>query len=359
MTCAQPRKLWIDALRGFAITVIVLGHVVLGLSAAEPGPIHATQKFLVLFLYSFNIPIFFFVAGAVCRDEEKPFAPFFLELTKWVIWPYALWSIILVLIQNLASSGVNHPYSYQDLSHIHTTPIALFWFLYVYAFVKLANYFVSGLMGEKSTVLLLLSSTIAFLACIATPESGILYKTAIGLFFFATGKFWHANADEFRGLWTRIRTFRLGPQILGLSCLALLLGITTLNNHAPQDQILPITTLQTSILATGLAGILLFGWLSHTLCRQTTMGTSATLTLIGRYSMAIYVLHVIVAAGLRTTLLHFNEPGFFWINAALLTFAGTALPILWQITCDRLRVTACFGIRPVTEYRTLLAPAQT
>ncbi len=359
MICAQPRKLWIDALRGFAIMLIVLGHVVLGLSAAEPGSIHATQKFLVLFLYSFNIPIFFFVAGAVCRDEEKAFAPFFLEITKWVIWPYALWSVILVLLQNLASSGVNHPYSYQALAHIHTAPISLFWFLYVYAFVKLVNYFVSDLAGEKSPVLLLLSSTIAFLACIALPESGVLYKTAIGLFFFATGKFWHANADELKDLWTRIRAFRLGPQIIGLSCLTLLLGITALNNHTPQDQILPISNFQTSILATGLSGILLFGLLSHALYQQNTMSARTMLALIGQYSMAIYVLHVIVAAGLRTMLLHLNEPGFFWINAAPLTLAGTALPILWQLTCDRLRVTACFGIRPVTEYRTLLTSAQT
>ena len=71
---------------------------------------------------------------------------------------------------------------------------------------------------------------------------------------------------------------------------------------------------------------------------------------VGIYAMAVYVMHVIVGAGVRAAIngLGGAEP---WIYFTAISLAGLVLPIAFQKVSDRLRLTPVFGIRPVWPER--------
>ena len=335
------RDSWLDSLRGLAIVIIVLGHVILGLSDATPGSIYPEQRFIILLLYSFNIPIIFFVSGAVSRDEKKSSGDFWKALIKWVIWPYFLWSFVLVFVQNEFSSAVNHPQPYESLFKTVYAPITLFWFLYAYAFVKIVSYFSLRLMSEKNALFFLFvlsASVFTFFAI--TGESNIIYQTSIGLFFFAVGKFWQHYMRNSK----QLRKYMKGALRQGgvfVFCLICVLGLSYTNYICPEDELFMISNFQRTVLFTGITGIIFWGK-CIAFFQQNIVNLG--LSVIGRYTMVIYVQHVFFVAGMRTVLLKVGYD-YFWVDTLILVALGTFAPILWQMLFDRFSLTSYFGIR--------------
>lgn len=80
---------WVDALRGFAIILVFLGHV------GTPAP-------LKIWLYSFHLPLFFFLSGYVfnVRDEEK-FLGFLKRKIKRIIVPMIGFFLLIIAFNTL------------------------------------------------------------------------------------------------------------------------------------------------------------------------------------------------------------------------------------------------------------------
>jgi len=54
---ATDRMQWVDAMRGFSMTIVVLGHVLLSMGVG------GYSSFLSSVLLTFRMPLFFFVSG--------------------------------------------------------------------------------------------------------------------------------------------------------------------------------------------------------------------------------------------------------------------------------------------------------
>ena len=81
---AGNRIAWVDAMKGIGITSVVIGHSV-------------SCELLRRFLYSFHIPIFFFLAGYVF-SLDKIRAGWFAKKCDRILVPYVVYSAILAMI---------------------------------------------------------------------------------------------------------------------------------------------------------------------------------------------------------------------------------------------------------------------
>ncbi len=79
------RIAWIDASKGFGIFCIVLGHIL-------PT---CTLKSV---LYSFHVPLFFFLSGIVFHSDEKPLTDLISKRAKGLLLPYYLFAYLSLLL---------------------------------------------------------------------------------------------------------------------------------------------------------------------------------------------------------------------------------------------------------------------
>ena len=83
------RVVWIDVARGIGILLVMLGHLI---------PI----SYFKVWIYSFHIPLFFFISGLVFRyDAKVSFHDFIVKKAKGLLVPYISFAIILLITDQL------------------------------------------------------------------------------------------------------------------------------------------------------------------------------------------------------------------------------------------------------------------
>jgi fucose 4-O-acetylase-like acetyltransferase len=186
---AQKRVGWVDHAKGIGIFLVVLGHVLNGLQDASILSHSVYDDFVVRFIYSFHMPLFFFIAGLfVQRSANRSISRFFLDKLSVIVYPYFVWSFLQGLIEIGAAHYVNHPTSAFALLKIIYSPIKQYWFLYA-LFIMLMIYKFTYDLKLPSKVFVL----IAF-ACYLVETFGIdilnwnvLHSVCSDLIYFALG----------------------------------------------------------------------------------------------------------------------------------------------------------------------------
>ena len=88
------RILWIDAARGIAILLVILGHCIGSLD--DPG-----NKVIL----SFHMPLFFFISG-FCARKEKVFLDYLMKKVKGLLVPTITLGVFDTLV-DLVSGEIN------------------------------------------------------------------------------------------------------------------------------------------------------------------------------------------------------------------------------------------------------------
>ena len=74
---------WIDILKGIGIILVVVGHSNFSFAKAT------TAMFIQKYIYSFHMPLFFFVSGYLfVKDKYSNFKRFLRVKTKTLMIPY-------------------------------------------------------------------------------------------------------------------------------------------------------------------------------------------------------------------------------------------------------------------------------
>lgn len=81
----NKRMLWLDALRGFGIFIITLGHL-------------GCFDLLERYIYSFHVPLFFFISGYLYRRSARPIKNFILNKTYTILVPFLAWTVLSTLV---------------------------------------------------------------------------------------------------------------------------------------------------------------------------------------------------------------------------------------------------------------------
>lgn len=312
---AGRRLAWVDVAKGIGIVLVVLGHALDGVMSARLADPLGPTGFAHHLLYTFHMPVFFFLTGwFVMARLEHDRARFGRDALVRILWPYLLWSLVYLAVSAAMAGEVNKARRFDAPSVLSLLwqPEAHLWFLYavlvlhgiawlVPARVRLpalavlaaAGYALNGFVDAPRIVERLATFAPFYVAGMvagdwarrgaglpmALPWAGIV-AAALAWFVAATAA-WRAG----QGYWS--------PAALPA---ALLGGVTTL------------------ALSARLRG-----------------AVAQRLVVLGRASMAIFVLHVLCTAGTRIAFVKIGVTA-----PALIVIAGTVVGIAVPLVVDRL-----------------------
>lgn len=175
---------WIDALKGFTILTVVIGHCADGiLSAGMYTQYQASLRALYDFIYSFHMPLFFIISGFVfwlSASYNKYKTKVFDFVIVYLIWDFFTW-----LVKFLLASRVNKQVGFDELLGIFYHPIAPMWYLYV----LIVFYLLFSLIGIRKINLqtVIVCGVIAVFDKMLNLNVGILNQILYYAYFFVVG----------------------------------------------------------------------------------------------------------------------------------------------------------------------------
>jgi fucose 4-O-acetylase-like acetyltransferase len=331
--------LWLDYAKGIGILLVVAGHLMRGL--VDNGVVRADDAGYQWFdftLYTFHMPLFFFLSGLTAAASlDKGRSPF-LKGKLWTIaYPYVLWSIAFGILRVLFSSkGV----TWDRLAWIPIYPMSIFWFLYV----LLMCHLVFAFWPQQRRGWLLGLSLTAFATSEFVPENAKAVWPPLFMFFGAMPFYMAGHyLKDFAGkaplkFWT--------APALALGFVLSVVAAHALVNWRYQS----ILAVPASLF--GLAAVI-------ALSRQVGPRTGAALAVLGAASMTIYVSHTLIASIVRKVLERLSIDGLP-SNIAILFVVCIVLPVAAHYVLKRLDWLPVFGLAaPVKRRDTAKTPVAT
>lgn len=301
----RERLRYLDAARGLAILLVVLGHI------------WETEQPLPVLIYSFHIPLFFLISGilfAYAERERRSVKQLFISGLRGLIVPYVFFEALFILIFGVRSHFDFSSQGGPVYSGLLLSPLNVpLWFLPTLFLTELFLFLLLKLIRNRYCVaaVCLLLYLIPFLPGAGRFLPDALLRCLVSLGFLAVGYFGSELIRE------------KDPPLLLLLSAAAVSGILALVNG--KTGIYKLTFHNPALFTVcALAGscCVIF------LLKKLPPGLSFPLELAGRNSLVILGLHIIVLRvlqeilGLRTDSL----PG------GLLALAGICLlltPVCW------------------------------
>lgn len=315
---AKPRLLWVDTARGIGIILVVYAHVLRGQVSAKLLAPTAIEQLQDHAIYAFHMPFFFLLSGLFAGSAARSPLRFLQRRFVSIVYPYLLWSVAQTFLSIAANRYANTPGTIHALAQIAVHPIGQFWFLYVLAILQLL------LLLPRPIFYLLVP--VSVLAGLEWGTASMLTRAGWALPFFAAGVFLGPHRLEAWFHSTREALF----WFVGAALLFVLLFAA-------------------SFPPTPLGGVLRHYFLA-------AAGSVAALSLarligdkirilpvLGVASLAIFVLHVICGAAIRTLLvkLGLHQP---MVATLLVTLAGLLIPLAVYLLSIRPGLTPWLGL---------------
>ncbi|MEB0137599.1 MULTISPECIES: acyltransferase [unclassified Undibacterium] len=328
----NKRASWVDYAKGYGIVLVVYGHVSRGLFNA--GLLLDAPRFTLIdsVIYSFHMPLFFFLSGLFFIPSFNKYGrPALLrEKAGSIVYPYLVWSLLQGYIEVLLSRYTTAHVSSSEVLALLWQPRAQFWFLYVL-------FTLFGLMAllyrrPGAAVLLPAAALLAWIAHLRLSFPFPLDFIATYLLFFWLG-------TEALRVQAWLQTHALAATLLCAAAFAALAywlhGPLGLRYTSPSLLLLPLA----------LSGIAL-------VCSLAMLSTRAGralhwLQLCGRYSMTIYLMHILVGSGVRIVLQKFCGIDNSALHLLLACVIACALPIgFYRFSQRHAALTYCFSLPP-------------
>lgn len=312
----SKRDLWSDYAKGIGILLVVYGHVARGVHKAGLPLDESLFGLVDSVLYSFHMPLFFFLSGLYFVGSLERYGAVGLVATKLrtVAWPYLVWSLVQGLVEVALSNVTNGNASITEVASLLWQPRAQFWFLYALFLVSLAALPLFRWLPVRWFPLVVLASAFTFVLTKDVPGGVQLAYVIRYLPYFAFGVLFNeiAARPQFRN-W--------------IGRLAVVLAITFAASQYAFHGILDLTyATEHRTAALSLAMVSLLAIVA--LCMWMEQFQLGLLADIGRASLGIYVMHVLAGSGVRILLQKFAGVESAAIHLALGTAAGVVLPLL-------------------------------
>jgi fucose 4-O-acetylase-like acetyltransferase len=316
LEAARPGRLnSADIAKGIAIILMVYGHTAQGGVHRrwwDASP-HVTSviDFLNAFIYSFHMPVFFFVAGLFIERSLARRGPgaFTLEKIKTILYPYLLWGLITGLSNPFTAAfrSTSQPFSWRTLAWDFLSGDAS-WFLITLFICLIFALLVIKLPNWARMAL-------ALAACYLVPTSHTIVLSAPFQFFpFMVAGMWVGG--------TRMSRIEKLPRLATWAAFALLFAV--------QFAIIWLTgeTTRWDKFPIGLTGIAMFMLLSAAL-NGTSCGS--VLTWFGEGSLAVFLLAPFIQGASREVILRLLHTTAPLPQLLLPTLLASTIPaLLWH-----------------------------
>lgn len=319
---------WPDYAKGIGILLVVVGHVLRGLVNSSILSGSGFEGFLDRWIYSFHMPLFFFISGMFADHSARRTAGVYvLDKMKVVLYPYLVWSLLQGLVQWKLSAHTNANTTLSDLITILYRPPAQFWFLYILFFVMLIFLFFKKV--KVSPLGFFLFSVAGYLALggLYLGPWNVVYMVCQYMIYFGLGVFLSTHVQKLYAVSGEGILWGMGLAALGVLTLCVLLGVEGLFLAAPLVAGLGVFSVTVLAMAMGRRGTgrFIHGW--------------------GMASLQIYVAHTLASAGFRIVV----QKGLGWDGAWIHVLGGVCfgmyVPILLDRFCNRIGFRYLFALR--------------
>ena len=330
----ENRDLWVDHAKALGIVLVVYGHVLRGLhSAGIPMP-ETFYRLSDSIVYSFHMPLFFFLAGLFFQQSFAAKGARGLVFSKLdsILYPYVLWSILQGLIEAILADYTNGAVTYAEVFALLWAPRAQFWFLYALLLCFLLAVAVFSL-SRRSIIPVILVAALLHLFPSLLPEGLVWRFIADNFVFFALGVL---GAGQLRGMAAS------GWQVsfmVGLFVIAQYGFHGLLELHYTDRGIL---SLLLALVSTATV---------VTLCSWSARWPLGFVAYLGTTSMAIYLMHILAGSGIRVLLKAVGVDSFLLHTVAGVA-GGLLLPLLALAIIQRLQLRYLFAA-PISRWLTL------
>lgn len=291
----------------YCLFLVVYGHVIDGL--ADSGYTFASYEVQHGIIYSFHMPLFFFLSGLFFDNMlKRELLTVIKSRALSLLYPYFLWGIIQGSIMAILSKFTNSGAGWEKVLLLPVDPFGQFWYLYDLFFMILLYLGLYKLVKNKSKVLIF-----AIAAFVATPFMDMWEFSRIfhHFIFLVLG----AMFFDFES-WFEVKKIRICIVLIIASLCSFWAGLNLLN-----------------FLIFGLVGT------GITVVLAKIVRNNRFLELLGIKSLSIYLFHILALAGSRIVLTKFWGFENIPILIVTLTIIGILLPLIADNVAERLKMT--------------------
>jgi fucose 4-O-acetylase-like acetyltransferase len=342
-----PRLQWVDQAKGIGIVLVVFGHVIDGVHNAGIKIDALTFRLTWDALYSFHIPLFFFLSGLFFPHswQQRGLRAVMLNKVDTLVYPYLLWSLLQGFTQVALSHHVNNPVTAGEVLSLLWHPRQEFWFLYALFFTYLIACVLYFFVPARHRWMLLLGAVVLYFLRTNIPHVAAVWYPAWYLLYFLAGALLHPAA--------RFVTERTAIS-LPVAVLVFVGAIAALHQFSRQlegGQSNPVISAANIIAA--VAGTVMTIAVSALLARH---GWNS-MAYLGRMSLQVYLLHTTAAGFTRIVLQKVLGVANLQVYLVLGTAVGVGAPLLFAYLVERWNIPGLFSLPPKLQLQRRPAPA--
>jgi fucose 4-O-acetylase-like acetyltransferase len=339
---------WIDYARGIAIILVVYRHLFEGLKrtpALKAAGVNVESYWFLeqanIFFFSFRMPLFFIVSGVFVGASlaKRGWNSLVENKARTILYPYFLWGGIQIGIQILFSAFINSKKSAADFLYLVYSPREVEQFWYLFALFNTTVIF--AFLKQKVKLKSIHQIAIGFILFIA---SAFCSQYNIELYFFSDILHYYiflAIGDELSHLIINggLRKFFSSWKaffilIIPFAALQYYFLETNIAHRQLSPKFLYVEYYQPLMyLLVALVGCAFIITVSSLFEKYNTLNW---LRVLGKHSLYIYVMHVIVFAATRVVLMRFFHVYNIYLLMSLCIASGVLIPVLFYRITNKL-----------------------
>lgn len=316
----ERRVNWIDSVRGIAISLVVYGHVIGGYTGNYSSIEY--QNFVTCglkIIYSFHMPLFFMISGYVYALGKnvlniKQYRNFISKKARQLLIPYYVCSVVQILIKLPLQGKISSVLSWKDIFLLPIKPVDQYWYIYVLFFMFCIQ--PSLEMNHKDSLAL------AFIMLLVGKGLSLYEGAKINAWFAVPIKILSFYLYFYIGIILRRKNRHYSKKHCALFLTAFCL-LTPLSLNCNSEYAFVNTFLSIILAVIGSFMVISLSQSVH------IVGNCKVLDILGKSSMMIYIIHVLLCAVIRVALLKININNFY-VSVVI----GTALSLLIPTIAD-------------------------
>lgn len=305
------REVWVDDVKSIACMLVVLGHFFQSMTRANVLPTNALYLWFNQTIYLFHVPLFFICSGYLYQkiNYVDSIDSWIYNIKRKVIElgvPYFVFSIITWLFKALFANSVNNKAGHSLFGILFLNPMSPYWYLYALFFLFLITPTFKTRKKAFVYVMIFLAAKIIYLLFGGTSVYVISTLMQNGI-WFVLGMIISFNKFDLSTIRVR-QGWMLGIVFLISSIVWYIFKFN-----------IPGISFVLGLIACVSIISLVYNWDKN--------GSRKIFSLLPKYTMPIFLMHTLFAAGIRSILLKFalSNPLIHFIFGIAFSFLGPML----------------------------------
>lgn len=328
---------WVDYARGLAILLVIFRHTMVGLRRSDVM-VSDNLYYIQEFLLNVRMPVFFILSGVFLGRtlQKRSLGSIAANKTANLLYPYLVWSVILITFQIVLSNYTNSQRSWTDYKYILYQPRELDHMWYLLALFNTTMLFLVCYRALKHQPLLhFILAVVVYYFHYLVYDYSLVSDIMYNYVFLVFGVYMYERIAGMENL-----SFKKLVLILIITVPVFIAGQLFWLNHI-NDHYQPLRTIYLlPFLAIIFVASLVYYLVSRLLYE---LQVAKFLAWIGKYSLYIYIVHVFVIAMVRVTFVKFLHIQNQYVLILSSLILGIIIPVLFHKLLVKLNIKYLFS----------------